>query len=43
MKKIYEEITLEIVEFTNESIETAQVSVGNLLPGDVTVDIDGLW
>lgn len=42
MKKIYVEIKLDIIEFEKETIETASVSVGNLLPGDVTVDIDGL-
>ena len=42
MKKIYEEINLEIIEFEKEIIETAKASVGVYLPGDEVVDINGL-
>ena len=42
MKKIYEELNLEIVVFEKENIETAKAAVGVYLPGDEIVDIDGL-
>lgn len=42
MKIKYETVNVEIVIFEKEEIETANESVGVVLPGDTFVDIDGL-
>ena len=42
-KKIYETVNIQFIDFKEEKIEAASVSMGTGLPGDENINVDDLF
>ncbi len=42
-KKTYETVNIQFIDFKEEKIEAASVSMGTVLPGDENINVDDLF